>query len=220
MNATLSFSPGQTIVRRFLYDDGRLAAVHACHVVSDDVHGLLLRRPAGSQSMRRIDLSGRPTRHLPLKKEMSMATTLAPFSVADQDSLIFMPPGASYSVHLEWSAAGAFIGWYVNFELGVSRWSGGLDLCDQIIDLVVHPDRTWIVKDRDEFEDTDMAAAAKDQVLTSLTAVIQMVAAECFPFDLSSPVPEALLAPEAHSADTPALIPAYWDDPGGRRSQR
>src|SRR5438046_2771238 len=60
--------------------------------------------------------------------------------------------GASYMVGHHWEdATNRFHGWYLNLQTPLRRSSIGFDLWDQVLDVVVRPDRTWSWKDEDEF---------------------------------------------------------------------
>jgi uncharacterized protein len=61
---------------------------------------------------------------------------------------------ASYMIgHLWEDATGQFRGWYLNLQTPLRRSSIGFDLWDQLLDVVVRPDRTWFWKDEDQFDD-------------------------------------------------------------------
>jgi predicted RNA-binding protein associated with RNAse of E/G family len=62
------------------------------------------------------------------------------------------PRGASYMIGLFWEdATDRFDGWYLNLQTPLRRSALGFDLWDQLLDVVVRPDRTWFWKDEDEF---------------------------------------------------------------------
>ena len=48
-------------------------------------------------------------------------------------------------------ATDRFRGWYFNLQTPLRRTSLGFDLWDQLLDVVVQPDRTWSWKDEDQF---------------------------------------------------------------------
>lgn len=62
------------------------------------------------------------------------------------------PREANYAVGLFWDDATArFRAWYLNLQTPLRRSRLGFDLWDQVLDVVVRPDRTWYWKDEDEF---------------------------------------------------------------------
>jgi hypothetical protein len=64
------------------------------------------------------------------------------------------PRAASYMVGHVWEdATDQFRGWYLNLQTPLRRSRIGFDLWDQLLDVVVRPDRTWFWKDEDQFED-------------------------------------------------------------------
>jgi hypothetical protein len=199
------FQPGQTIVRRFLHPDRRLAAVGACRVVSDDERGLLLFSDLGSQVMIRTDLDGTPTRPLPLATEIAMTTMLAPRRRSAHRSLLLMPHGATHTVTWDWRPDGTFKGWYVNLETPPRRWPGGVDVHDQVLDVVIAPDRSYAWKDEADLAFLDAGAAARARAEGE--KVIALAAEGAFPFDGTH------LAFEPPSDWSPAELPPWWDAP-------
>jgi len=64
------------------------------------------------------------------------------------------PRAAGYMVGHVWEdATDQFRGWYLNLQTPLRRSRIGFDLWDQLLDVVVRPDRTWFWKDEDQFED-------------------------------------------------------------------
>jgi len=55
--------------------------------------------------------------------------------------------------HVWEDATDQFRGWYLNLQTPLRRSRIGFDLWDQLLDVVVRPDRTWFWKDEDQFED-------------------------------------------------------------------
>ncbi|TYC20642.1 DUF402 domain-containing protein [Micromonospora sp. MP36] len=98
-----------------------------------------------------------------------------------------MPPAAAHSVWWFFQA-GTFAGWYVNLETPYTRGPAGVDTNDQLLDIVVTPQRRWEWKDTDEFEARighplylDQATAAA--VRAEADRVITRIEAGDFPFD-------------------------------------
>jgi predicted RNA-binding protein associated with RNAse of E/G family len=64
------------------------------------------------------------------------------------------PRAVSYMIgHIWEDATDQFRGWYLNLQTPLRRSHIGFDLWDQLLDVVVRPDRTWFWNDEDQFED-------------------------------------------------------------------
>ena len=207
----MRFRPGQTVVRRAVHVDGRLAAVQAARVVGDDERGLLLLIERGAAKMHRTTLDGTPTRPLPLTTELELVTMLAP-TVSGRRTLILTPPGAAHSIWWGWTDGGAFAGWYVNLESPARRWPGGIDVRDRTLDVRVAPDRTWEWKDEEDFAAQtgdprfwDAAGAAR--IRAEGERVLAAVEAGAFPFDGTWC--------DLGTGGEPAELPPWWDAPSG-----
>ncbi|MEV4535008.1 DUF402 domain-containing protein [Asanoa sp. NPDC049518] len=145
------FDRGQTIIRRNLLPDGRIGSVLCGRVVSDDERGLAMWVEAGSQTLRRVDAAGRPTRHLSLLTSLRITTTLSLSTWEPFRTLMLMPRGVAHSIWWSWLPGEGFNAWYVNLERPVIRWAGGVDVYDQELDLLVYPDGHWSWKDEEAF---------------------------------------------------------------------
>lgn len=197
------FEPGQLIVRRFLHPDGRLAMVQPARVVADDDRGLLLHSDLGAQLMVRTDLAGNSTRPLPLATEIAMTTMLSPARRTFYRSLVLTPPGAGHSVSWGWNADDLFAGWYVNLETPAHRWPGGIDVRDQVLDVLIAPDRSAAWKDEDAVDFIGPEAAAEARAEGE--KVIALAAEGAFPFDGS------FLDFQPPPAWPPTDLPPWWD---------
>ncbi|MEU9671201.1 DUF402 domain-containing protein [Streptomyces bobili] len=183
------FAKGQTIVRRGLYPDGRIAYVQSGRVVADNKQGLRVWTAADSTTMRRVALDGTPTRPWPRYLAMSMPTLLAPATWEPYNTLMLTPPGARHSVWWSFDRKGGFVGWYVNLEEDAGRWQGGTDHIDHALDVLIDPDRqTWRWKDDDEFADLtgrpgfwDTTQAA--HIRAEGERMVALAVAGQFPFD-------------------------------------
>jgi hypothetical protein len=201
----MTFRPGEVVVRRFLHRDGRIAAAQAARVVADDDRGLRLFVDVGAESMRRTDLAGEPTRHLPVAAELALPTMLAPVRRQGYRTLLLLPPGAPHSVSWSWLADGTFAGWYANLETPARRWPGGVDSHDQTLDVLIAADRSWLFKDEEDLGTLDPAEAAT--VHAEGARLGKLAHTATFPFDGTwldfMPPPEW----------TPATLPSWWDVP-------
>jgi hypothetical protein len=72
-----------------------------------------------------------------------------PFS----DTLYLIQPGAGYTVIAFWNSM-TFDHWKINLEEPMRRTELGFDYMDQLLDIIVDPDRsTWKWKDEDEIQE-------------------------------------------------------------------
>jgi hypothetical protein len=151
-NGRVRFEPGQTIVRRNLHPDGRIASCLAGRVIADEDQGLLLWADSRSHMVSPRDLDGNRTRHLPYEQtlRMPLLPTLSTFH-AEGGALFLTPPDSFHTVLWFFNGRNEFTGWYVNLELPATRWMGGVDVHDRALDILVAPDRRWRWKDEDEF---------------------------------------------------------------------
>lgn len=198
------------MARRCVRRDGTLALVHAGRVVADDERGLLLWVDTGSTVLRRTTLEGAPTRKMGLAQRHSIPTILSAGSWHGNGVLILTPPAAAHSIWWFFGEHGGFRGWYLNLETPAVRWPGGIDLEDQALDIWVHPDRTWLWKDEDEFEERTghpgyWSAEEALEIRAEGERLIAVAEAGTFPFDGSwidfAPDPQW----------TPATLRPDWD---------
>jgi len=105
-------------------------------------------------------------------------------------------PGAWHCVDVEFGAAGEFLGWYVNFQEPFRRAGSGFDTVrfdtvrfdtvDLVLDLVVAPDRSWRLKDEDDFQraisDGHLTAETGNIVRAEAERMIGVLAADGSPF--------------------------------------
>ena len=71
---------------------------------------------------------------------------------SDSHVLVLAQEGRWNAVWLFWRADWEHVCWYINLQEPIRRTSRGVEIRDCALDLVVHPDRSWEWKDRDEFE--------------------------------------------------------------------
>jgi hypothetical protein len=207
------FEVGQTIVRRALRADGRIAAVETARVVSDGDEGLLTWTAPGAQVMRRTTLDGHSIRRMPLAERDVTPTILSPGVWTDTGVLIRTRAGEAHSVWWFFAPpAWEFLGWYVNLERPGERWAGGVDVRDHALDVWVEPDRTWRWKDEDEFAERVghpeyWTAAEAEGIRAEGERVITMVETGVSPFD------GALTDFHPDPDWPPTLLPPHWDHP-------
>ena len=95
-------------------------------------------------------------------------------------------PEAWHCVDVEFDAAGEFIGWYVNFQEPFRRAGSRFDAVDLVLDLVVAPDRSWRLKDEDDFRSAvangHLTAEVEARVRAEAERMIGVLAAGGPPF--------------------------------------
>lgn len=211
----MRFRPGQVVVRRYYRARDGLIIVQCGRVVADDDHGLRLWIPRGTVNRRIKTVDGRRFDEVPLTEWEGAEKVLAEQVVLPYSYLVLMPPAARHSVAWFFDPQGDFAGWYVNLESPPVRWSAGVDLVDQDLDLVVEPSRRWRWKDEDEFEaatreGSDWSEADAAEIRAEGERLASRVEAGVFPFDGSwcdfRPDPTWAVP----------VLPAGWDRPRAR----
>jgi hypothetical protein len=95
-------------------------------------------------------------------------------------------PEAWHCVDVEFDAAGEFIGWYVNLQEPFRRAGSRFDTVDLVLDLVVAPDRSWRLKDEDDFRLAvtrgHLTAEAESRVRAEAERMIGVLASGGSPF--------------------------------------
>jgi Protein of unknown function (DUF402) len=146
---------GEVLVQR-QFTGERLVCVRTARVVGHDEAGLRIWIPSGSPGLDWRAVDGRGIREMPFAEWISTPQMLAPRAWSGPDILMFFPAGAAHSVWWFWRQDGAFDCWYVNLEEPGVWWrdsdAAGIDVCDQDLDIVAAPDRSWRWKDEDELE--------------------------------------------------------------------
>lgn len=184
----IRFEPGQTIVRRGVWDNGRISAVESARVISDDDRGVLAWTASGSDAAVRTTLAGESIRRMPLAQRMLIPTMLSPTRWRETSILTLTRTGTAHSVWWFFGAELEFLGWYVNLEAPAKRWYAGLDTRDHALDIWIEPDRTWTWKDEDEFAERTGAphfwtAEQAELIRAEGERVIPLIEAERYPFD-------------------------------------
>ncbi len=208
----MTFTPGQLIVHRNVRFD-RIGWVRPARVVSDDERGLLLWVAPGTLVANEVAQDGRSLRGMPFAEWIQQRYRLHPHPWRGPGVLKLLPPGAAHSVWWFRDGAGQFTGWYVNLEEPAVRWSDGVDMVDQDLDIWVRPDRTWEWKDEDEFAERlafpeHYWVADGAAVRAEGERVVKQIEAGDFPFDGTwcGFVPDP-------SWPVPTELPEGWDRP-------
>lgn len=199
------FQPGEVVLYRRVRR-GRVLHAMPLRVISDDPARtvLYLAPDTAFKSMR--------TRDGGKVRDFSGPWAVADVIWAGGSFIRLQRPGAWHVIDVEFGPDGRFDCWYVNFQTPARRWTGGFDIDDLVLDVVVGPDRSWQLKDAEDFElaiaDGHVSAADADRVRSELAAVIGMVERWDAPFADASwpawtPPPGWRLAPE---------LPPGWDE--------
>ncbi|MDM4722961.1 DUF402 domain-containing protein [Micromonospora sp. WMMA1363] len=150
----MRFEPGRLVVHRNVRR-GRIGWARPARVVSDDERGLLLWVARDSAVASEVTEAGLGMRAIPFAEWIVSTYRLATGRWKGPPLLKFLPTGAAHSVWWFRDVEGRFAHWYVNLEEPGVRWDdgdlAGVDVVDQDLDVVVHPDRRWERKDEDEF---------------------------------------------------------------------
>jgi Protein of unknown function (DUF402) len=129
--------------------------VRPCRVISDDERGLLLWLAQGSTVLVEQATDGRGIRDMPFAEWIRQEHENVTETWRGPGLLKFVPPAGDHSVWFFRDDDGTFQNWYVNLEYRALRWDdgtvAGIDVIDQDLDIVVHPDRSWEWKDEEEF---------------------------------------------------------------------
>jgi hypothetical protein len=184
MMVTVTFAPGQTIVRRYFRGD-HVSWAQAVRVIVDDPAGLVLWLPVGAGFATRIDADGQALRGASVDE--FGAARLVPGAWQGSDVLMLLRPGAAHAVWW-FFREGEFVGWYVNLESPARCGPDRIDLVDHHLDIVVTPDRRWEWKDEDDFAAcTDQpgfwTAAEAREIRAEGERVVREIEAGSFPFD-------------------------------------
>ena len=161
---------------------GRLWSATPCTVVEDDGETLVAWVPAGtvihastSRGIPERDGLSRGDRQL-----LSMETgEWRDRDVAANVSGVNVVRAQRWSrVAPVWSATGAFLHWYVNFQLPPTRVADGFETMDLVLDLVVAPDGTWREKDREDFDAAVERGILEPSVVAAVATEAELVLAE------------------------------------------
>lgn len=124
-------------------------------------------------------------------------------------NLMLLRPDDWYAVWVSWASSGERMGWYINFQLPLTRTEHGIQTMDLMLDLIVDQDNSWRWKDEDEFAAlagpgiiTDVeASCVRDASRTVLRDIEANATPFCYPWHDWRPEPSWTI-PD---------IPAGWD---------
>lgn len=197
------FSPGDTVLYRDIRA-GRVMLAMPLRVIVDTPERTVLHLARDTSFKSARDING--------EKALDYLNWHLTDLVWQGGSLIrLITPGSWHCVDVEFGPGGRFDGWYVNFQQPIRRTTHGFDSDDLILDLVVTPDRTWHIKDEEEFTqavaDGHIDADTEATVRAEAAEVIQRVKGWKPPFSEQN---WSTWTPP-HDWTTPAL-PSHWNN--------
>ena len=149
MNNGARWSPGDTIVVRGVLK-GKLWWACPAYVVQDTPELLALYWPVGTPTRSPVQ---RPT----VLDELDNRIELEDRNWTDNDVLSLITKRAAHSIDLMWEAGTHKLRcWYVHLQEPIHRTKIGVDTMDQMLDIVISPDRaSWRWKDEDELSEAE-----------------------------------------------------------------
>ena len=140
---------GEVVVLRGILK-GKLWWACPMYVVSDTPELTALYWPVGTPTRSPVK---RPT----VQDELYNRIELEDRNWTDHDVLSLNPYGSAYSIQLMWEGGTRKLNcWYVHLQEPLQRSGIGFDTMDQMLDIVISPDRSrWRWKDKDEFSQAE-----------------------------------------------------------------
>jgi hypothetical protein len=172
--------PGDIIVMRGVLK-GKLWWVCPMYLVQDTPELLALYWPVGTPTRSPVR---RPTVHDELVNHIELEDR----NWTDNDVLSLNAHGAAHSIQIMWEAGTRKMRcWYVHMQEPLRRTRLGFDTMDQMLDIVISPDRTqWYWKDEDEFSEAEAIGVYSHEKVQCIRAegerVIAMLHANASPF--------------------------------------
>ncbi len=181
------WTPGDTVVERFLRPDGSIGQHHPLRVLADDGNVLLGWLPADTPIIGSRLADGRSLREAPLEDRFRIPRVRVPDLWRDTSTLRRIADDEWSSVWWFFGQDGRFLNWYVNLEVPLGRTAAGPDRIDGILDVGVERDGTWHWKDEDEAEEAILAGRITTEQLDRLRAEGERIGALAdagrYPFD-------------------------------------
>ena len=175
------WKPGDQIVLRELWQ-GRVWSGTPVTVVRDEPGLLGMFVPIGTGWKGPAALKGGPLR-LP-KEDWVLVDDYLP-----HNGLGIALPGADFSVRLNWTEGfRQLTRWKINLEEPLRRTPQGFDFMDQVLDIVISPDRSeWRWKDEDELEQAQELGLISHKRAVELRAegerAVELIQSRKPPFD-------------------------------------
>ena len=140
---------GDTVVLRGILK-GKLWWACPAYVVQDTPELIALYWPVGTPTQS-------PVRRPTVEDELYNRIELRRRNWTENDVLSLITPGAAHSIEVMWEENTHQLRcWYVHLQEPVRRTRIGFDTMDQMLDIVISPDRSsWYWKDEDEFSEAE-----------------------------------------------------------------
>ncbi|MDQ0583191.1 cytidylyl-2-hydroxypropylphosphonate hydrolase [Streptomyces rishiriensis] len=181
------WEPGSRILWRYRENGGvNFHIARPVTVVRDDEELLAVWLAPGTECVKPVLADGTPPHQEPLRTRYTKPRTVARGHWLGTGVLKVARPGEPWSVWLFWDPGWQFKNWYVNLETPLVRWDGGVDSEDHFLDICVYPDRSWGLRDEDEFaqaqQDGLMDRAVAEQVREAGSRAVEVIRAWGPPF--------------------------------------
>jgi Protein of unknown function (DUF402) len=143
------WKPGEIVVMRGVLN-GKLWWACPSYVVEDSPELLARYWPVGTPTRS-------PVRRPSVRDELYNRIELEERNWTEHDVLSLNIPGTAYSIDLMWIGGTHQLRcWYIHLQEVQRRTSIGVDTMDQMLDIVISPDRTsWQWKDEDEINEAE-----------------------------------------------------------------
>ena len=180
MAPDIRWKPSDIVVMRGVWK-GKLWWACPSYVVQDTPELLARYWPAGTPVRA-------PVRRPSVQDELDNNIELESRTWIEHDILSLNLPHAAHSIDLMWVAGSRQLRyWYVHLQETLRRTSIGVDTMDQMLDIVISPDRSsWYWKDEDEFNQAEAIGVYSPDKITRIRAegerVIAMLQANAPPF--------------------------------------
>ncbi|MFI1398337.1 DUF402 domain-containing protein [Streptomyces sp. NPDC020681] len=185
------WTPGDHILWRYRdhAPDPAGPGVHICRpvtVVQDSDEILAVWMAPGTECVKPVLTNGTPVHQEPLATRYTAPRTTTRGRWFGTGVLKLARPGEPWSVWLFWESGWRFKNWYVNLEEPRIRWAGGIDSEDHFLDISVFPDRSWLWRDEDEFDQAQrvglMGPEKAERVRAAGRAAVEVIQAWGAPF--------------------------------------
>jgi hypothetical protein len=149
MDTAFRWKPGDIMVMRGVLK-GKLWWACPSYVVQDTPDLLARYWPAGTPTLS-------PVRRPTVEDELYNRVELVDRNWTEHDVLSLNIPGSAHSIDLMWLTGTCELRcWYVQLQEVLRRTSIGVDTMDQMLDIVIRPDRnSWYWKDEDELSQAE-----------------------------------------------------------------